>query len=334
MNLNNMSDNQIAPVALFVFKRLDHVKKTLESLARNELALDTDLIIFSDGPASKKDVDDVARVRNFLSQVYGFKSVKTVFRESNLGLSKSIKSGLGEMFLHYESIIVLEDDMITSTYFLKFMNEALQKYKNDNRVASISGYVYPTEGKLPENFFIRGADCWGWATWSRGWMLYSDDGEFLLEKIIKGRLERIFDFNRSYPYTEMLMDQIEGRNDSWAIRWYAATFLQGKLTLYPGRSLVHNIGNDESGTHSRKNNAYDTCVALTPIRIDEIDVVESEVARKIFEKYFRHIFNWKILIIWHIFSSSNIRYFKKIVDKKCGESWKKKIKKFIYSDSV
>ena len=121
-------------------------------------------------------------------------------------------------------VIVLEDDLECSP-FLQFMNRALDVYADDHRVISISGYIYPIKGDFTGDVFLRGADCWGWATWKRGWDLFRSDGNALLSELQSRQLSAAFDFDGSYPYTEMLTDQVNGKNDSWAIRWYASAFL-------------------------------------------------------------------------------------------------------------
>ena len=128
-----------------------------------------------------------------------------------------------------DKVIVLEDDLVTSPHFLQYMNDGLGIYERDDRVISIHGYSYPVHGKLPETFFLRGADCLGWATWKRGWDLFEDDGQRLLNELERRNLTRSFDFDGSYPYTQMLRDQIAGSNSSWAVRWYASAFLRDKL---------------------------------------------------------------------------------------------------------
>src|SRR5262249_35869456 len=156
-------------------------------------------------------------------------------RERNFGLAQSIVQGVSGTVAQHGRIIVLEDDMVTSPHFLTYMNQALDKYADEARVVSIHGYVYPVEQPLPETFFLPGADCWGWATWKRGWSCFNPDGQFLLNELKRQKLIRDFDFNGAFPYSEMLQAQIKGANDSWAVRWYASALLAGKLTLYPGR---------------------------------------------------------------------------------------------------
>lgn len=177
--------------------------------------------------------------------------------------------------------------MVTSPHFLRYMNEGLERFSEDQRVISVHGYVYPVQRPLPEAFFLRGADCWGWGTWRRGWNLFNPDGQALLDELTGRGLLDAFNFRGAYPYAEMLRSQIAGRNDSWAIRWYASAFLAAKLTLYPGRSLVHNIGNDSSGTHAMGTTTLDTDLSGTAIDLRDIPVEASQEAQAAFEAFFR-----------------------------------------------
>ena len=273
------------PIALFTYKRLDHTKRTIASLLNNYLASQSDLIIFSDAPKNETDIEAVKEVRDFLEKIDGFHSVLIIHRENNLGLANSIIGGVTEILQQYDCVIVLEDDMVISPYFLTYMNESLEMYSNDDRVISIHGYIYPVKSKLPETFFLRGADCWGWATWQRGWECFNPNGQYLLDELQKLDMTNEFDFNGTYGYTQMLKDQIAGKNDSWAIRWYASAFLEDKLTLYPRHSLVHNIGNDSTGTHCDTTSKLDVTLSFTPIKVNRIEVKESKLARFQFENF-------------------------------------------------
>ncbi len=238
-----------APVIVFAYNRPQHLERTLQALKSNELSDQIEVTVFSDGPKNDEAKHKVAEVRALVRGFQGFKALHLVERESNLGLAKNVIGGVTESLANSGSVIVLEDDMITSPVFLRYMNEGLNRYESDERVISIHGYVQPLRTKLEKAFFLKGADCWGWATWRRGWALFEANGEMLLEQITKRALRSEFNFENTYDYIGMLEDQIAGRNNSWAIRWYASAFLKGKLTLYPPRSLVQNIGMDGSGTH-------------------------------------------------------------------------------------
>mgnify|MGYP000904813348 CR=1 FL=1 len=276
----------IAPIALFAYARPEHTRRTLEALAANALADQSDLIVYADAARGERNAEAVCAVRELIRSASGFRSVTLVKRDMNFGLARNIIEGVSEVLHQHDRVIVLEDDMVTSPFFLTYMNDALKRYANDDRIISIHGYVYPVAAALPEAFFLPGADCWGWATWRRGWACFNPDGVQLLRELKQRKLERTFDYEGSYPYTKMLEAQIAGTNDSWAIRWYASAFLLGKLTLYPGRSLVHNIGNDATGTHCDQSSEMDTLLSDRPIRLDGVAVESSTLARGEFARFF------------------------------------------------
>ncbi len=275
------------PIVLFVYARLDHARKTVDSLLCNHGVENYDLIVYSDAARTEDKVDDVARVREFLTTITGFRSVSINYRSKNYGLAKSIIDGVTEVLTHYEQVIVIEDDLVTSPYFLKYMHDALERYVDDDRVISVHGYVYPVKQKLPDAFFLRGADCWGWATWRRGWALFNPDGFQLLTELKRLKLINNFNFDGAYPYSEMLESQIKGANDSWAIRWYASAFLADKLTLYPGISLVKNIGHDDSGTHCGVDTVWDVKLANRSINLNDLKVEHSMIAYEAFSENFK-----------------------------------------------
>ena len=280
---------KLAPITLFVYNRPEHTKLTVEALQRNGLAQESDLFVFSDGCKDIKDQDNVQKVRDYIRAIDGFKSVTLIERSKNQGLANSIIAGVSEIVQKFGKIIVLEDDLITSPYFLQYMNDALNLYENEDKVICIHGYVYPVKMAMPETFFLKGAECWGWATWKRGWDLFEKDGMKLLKGLEKRKLTREFDFNGTVSFTKMLRDQIKGKNNSWAIRWYASAFLKDKLTLYPGRSLVHNIGYDGSGTHCDVNYSFDVALEHATIDVEKIEASENKPDRRAFENFFQSI---------------------------------------------
>jgi len=284
----------IVPIILFVYNRPWHTQQTVEALKKNELACESDFFIFSDGPKVEND-ENVRKVREYIKTIDGFKSVTIIEREKNLGLANSVIAGVTEIVNRFGKVIVLEDDLVTSKYFLKFMNDALDFYEHEEKVISIHGYIYPVKSKLPETFFLKGADCWGWATWKRGWKIFNSNGNELLKRIKEQDIHNEFDFNGAYPFTDMLEAQVKGKVDSWAIRWHASAFLKGKLTLYPGRSLVSNIGMDNSGTHCGENKEFDNNTIDREVKIKKIDVVENEEAKKVIAQFFKSRENDSVL---------------------------------------
>lgn len=278
-----------SPIVLFVYNRPWHTRQTVEALQKNELATDSDLFIYADASKIVEHSDSVQKVREYIRTIDGFKSVTIIARNENFGLARSIISGVTEIVNRFRKVIVLEDDMVTSPYFLRYMNDALELYEHEKRVISVHGYVYPVKAKFPETFFLKGADCWGWGTWKRGWDLFEADGTKLLEELKLLKLEQRFDFNGTHDYTKMLKGQIAGKNDSWAVRWYASALINNRLTLYPGQSLLHNIGTDSSGIHCGQTDDYRTGVALKPVHVERLSAEEDSNALTIFENYFNTI---------------------------------------------
>jgi hypothetical protein len=277
----------LSPIALFTYNRPIHTRKTIEALQQNRLSDQSDLFIFSDGPKETVSGVQVQEVRNYLKTINHFKSVTIIERKSNIGLSANILEGVQQIISEFGKIIVLEDDLVTSPFFLDFMNEGLRLYENDDNVISIHGYVYPVEEKLPNTFFLRGADCWGWATWKRAWHLFQPDGSLLLKRLTESRQTEKFDFEGTYPYTRMLMDQIAGKTNSWAVRWYASAFLENRYTLYPGKSLVSNIGGDGSGTNNGIELLLPAPLNPDPVEIFRIEVCQNEEAYRAFAAFHR-----------------------------------------------
>jgi len=281
----------LAPIVLFVYNRPWHTQQTLEALANNDLAKDSKLYVFADGCKQGDSEDALQKIketREVVKSKNWCKEVILIESETNLGLANSIINGVTKIINKYGKIIVLEDDLVTSKYFLKFMNDSLNFYERQEEVISISAYIYPIIN-LPEQFFIKGADCWGWATWKRGWDLFEPSGEKLLKKLEDKNLKHQFDINGTYPYTIMLREQIDGKNNSWAIRWYASAFLKNKLCLYPGKSFVNNIGIDGSGTHSGTSNKFDNIIEDVAITVKDIKIEENTIALNEISYYFKSL---------------------------------------------
>ena len=280
------SSSSPAPIALFAYRRPDHLARTIEALRANPEASTTILYVFSDAARDDAAQADVAAVRALIAATEGFAQVQPVYRESNFGLARNITSGVSHVLSRHERVIVVEDDIVVSKHFLRYMNEGLELYQDQPRVGSLSGYAYPTAADLAETYFIRGADCWGWATWRDRWRHFEPDGRTLLTELDARDLSHAFDLDGAMGYRGMLIDQIEGRNDSWAVRWHASCFLKDMLILYPGRSLVRNIGNDGSGTHfTQATDVFDSDVSERPIRLGGIAIEENSEAREAIRRF-------------------------------------------------
>ena len=212
-------------------------------------------------------------------------------------MANSLIEGITEIVNRYGRVIVVEDDLILSPYFLQFMNEALEKYKNDDRVASISAFLNPIDCKAPETFFLRYFACWGWATWKRGWDLFNPDTKELLKQM-RWRKNH-FNIGGSGAFYEMLYCQKIGLVDSWAVRFYASQFLAGKLQLFSGCSMAIQTGLDGSGTHSGDELSpyHNMKLASSPIHFGDIPIEENRKMYKAYAQFYkkvRKISSWKL----------------------------------------
>ena len=265
----------LGPIALFVYNRPWHTRQTVEALQKNEFSAQSDLFIFSDAARKPEAVAAVCEVREYIKTIGGFKSVNIVERDRNLGLANSIIDGVSETCSKYGKVIVVEDDLIVSPHFLSYMNNALDLYAEEPRVMQISGHMFPIrfDGAY-DAVFLPFVTSWGWATWGRAWACF-DHSVKQFEVLNKDvQLRRRFNLDDAYPYFDMLVDQLNGRIDSWAIKWYVSVFFNDGLTLYPRLSLVINIGFDGSGTHGKRLIRHDesqlaAVISFPPPSIDQ-----------------------------------------------------------------
>ena len=277
----------LAPILLFVYNRPLHVRRSIESLLANELAKESELYIFSDAAKDEATQPNVNEVRQFIHSIKGFKEIHYVERTDNWGLARNIIDGVTRLVNEYGRVIVLEDDLIVAPYFLQFMNDALETYKDEENVCHIQACDFTKDPILPDTFLIKWTGSWGWATWKRAWKLFNPNGQELLDELIKRKLTYRFDFNGKYGYTRMLRNQIKGKNNSWAIRWNASLFLADKLSLNVGKSLIQNEGFDGSGTNCGSGNLYASDLWMKPLPVVKIQpIVENEEARQAFSNYY------------------------------------------------
>ena len=240
-----------APIGLFVYNRPWHTQQTVEALLKNQIASDSDLYVFSDEVKRSVDEQNVLAVRKYIRNIMGFRNITIIERTVNLGLANSIINGVTEIIRKHGRIIILEDDIVPNSGFLKYMNDALNLYNGEPRVGCIHAWNYNLDLKdhKESTFFLKGADCWGWGTWERAWKEFNPNGKELLNTIQKKDLG--FEFNRrnTHDFVKMLKDQIAGKNDSWAIRWHASLVIKNMYCLHPTQPIVKNIGFDDSGVH-------------------------------------------------------------------------------------
>jgi hypothetical protein len=240
----------LAPVLLFAYTRLDLLKLSIDALRRNDLSGETDLYIFSDGPKKEEDEGSITELRKYIRTVHGFKNLHIVEANKNKGLANSIIEGVSLVINKTQKAIVLEDDLLTSTNFLSFMNQALDHYQTDENMFSISGYSFRIN-HIPSNdvYFTKRGSSWGWGTWADRWNVIdwkvSDFEKWKNDK----RSQQNFNKMGS-DLSAMLKKQMAGKMNSWAIRWVYHQYLTDTYTAYPTVSKVRNLGFGEGATHT------------------------------------------------------------------------------------
>ena len=282
-----MITKELSPIILFTYNRPWHTQQVLTALQKNELSQQSELFIYSDRGKNFEDEKKVEETRKILDSTSGFKKVTVIKRPVNFGLAANVIDGVSTIVEKYGKVIVLEDDLITASSFLTFMNKALNMYEDVDEVAHIHSFCYAGMN-LPDTFFIKWVGSTGWATWRDSWKLFRPNGEKLLAEIKEKKLSRTFDFNGKYPYTKMLKRQIEGKNNSWAIRWNASLFLANKLSLNTGKTLIYNIGFDGSGQHSGSQDYYNMDLYNKELELVKPEIIQESVeARRQFEEFYR-----------------------------------------------
>jgi len=278
----------LAPIALFVYNRPEHTRRTLNYLQKNLLADESRLFIFSDGAKTEADQPKVEQVRQLIKEVSGFKSVKVFNSKQNLGLADSIINGVTKLVNEYGKVIVFEDDLLSSTHTLQYFNEALTRYADEEKVMHIGAYMFDIDSKtLPETFFYRIATSWGWATWSRAWKDFEPDIDKLIGRFDKQKINK-FSIDGTMNFWKQMQDFKAGKNNSWAIRWYASIFLKGGLTLNPSHSLVHNIGHDGTGVHSNVENTYQVKITKKQVKKFPTEIKEDEQAHQAIKHFLKN----------------------------------------------
>jgi len=270
-NLNSRNKSMNAPIVLFVYNRLKHTKQAVEALQKNELANNSELFIYSDAAKNKNAQSEVNKVRGYIKKITGFKTVNIFERKKNFGLANSIIDGVTNIINEYGKVIVLEDDLVTSTYFLRYMNDALTTYSDNKKIWEVGGYVYPLSYKIKKDFFFAPyTTSWGWATWSDRWKYFDRNPQKLLSSFNMKKIKQ-FNLDNSTNLWDQVIKNANGRMFTWAVFWYATVFLNNGLTIYPKRSMVENIGHDGSGMNSGKSNFFDVKLLQKPVKVSLLD---------------------------------------------------------------
>jgi hypothetical protein len=244
---------ELAPVIIFCYQRFHSIKLLIKSLQKNPESKKTFLYIFSDGFNRKNKSNErknVLKVRKYISTLKGFKKIKIIRRNKNIGLSNNIIAGVDYIFKKYDCAIFLEDDLVVSNNFLRFMNFSLNFYFFKKKVWHISGWNYniKTKNEKYDAFLWRTMNCWGWATWKDRWKFFNKDPKLILKTWNKSDIKK-FNLDDYFDFFSQILRNYKNQINTWAIFWYAAIFNQKGLCLNPRISLVKNNGFDRFSTH-------------------------------------------------------------------------------------
>jgi len=285
----------LAPIAVFLYKRPAHAAAVLKSLQNCRLSEKSFLRIYCDGPKSVADQPAVDEVRRIARSEKWCGQVEIVERSENWGLSKSIRTGVGELCDRFGKVVVVEDDLDLHPSFLEYMNRGLTAYADEPRVMQISGYAFPFAAENEEDaYFLPMGSCWGWGTWDRAWKLL-DSSDRLYRKLKSDSiLRKKFDWDGAYAYFDMLEKQLAGNLDSWGIFWHQTVFEHDGLVLMPNETLVCNRGADGSGTHVALDGHQDR-MGQMEVRKFPNKIAESSVMRERMRKYLGGRRRWPFL---------------------------------------
>jgi hypothetical protein len=277
-----------APVVFFAYNRPRHTSEALRSLASNDLASKTDLIAYLDGPKTEKDRLLVAEVKAVIEKTREFKSVTLIQRGKNIGLARNIIDGIGSVIQKHGRVIVVEDDLLVSPAFLRYMNDALVYYEEKTTVWHIAGFTEDIgRSNVDESFFWRTMYCWGWATWKDRWQHFEKNPSNLVKRFDSRMIKR-FNLDGANDFWSQVLANEKKILDTWAIFWYATIFQNDGLCLNPYVSYVRNVGFDGSGIHCENDSLRQAAPPLNMMGIfcPPAQLVESAEAVEQLKNYF------------------------------------------------
>ncbi len=224
-----------------------------ESLRKNAEAIDSEITVFCDGPkpnASLEEIQKIEDTRNVARAQTWCKQLTVVAAEQNKGLANSVIAGVTAIVEKHGRIIVIEDDVILSPFFLAFMNDTLEVYEKQEQILSIGSWNYFHKPTLPnDHFFLTMPDTIAWATWARAWKKFEPNSELLIKQLKERGLMKKFNLDGQYDFQRMLQAQADGKISSWAIRWTAVAVLNNTYSLYPSRALSKHTGFGNDATN-------------------------------------------------------------------------------------
>ena len=280
----------MTPIIIFGFNRAESLRRAAEALLANAEAAESDLFVFVDGPRKDKagETEKVNEVRKCAESIRGFKSLTCSFSEQNKGLAPSIISGVTQVINQYGRAIVVEDDLVVSKSFLRYMNEMLDKYESDDRIMQVTGFGCKIKKPADYSWDVylnERSNPWSWGSWKDRWDTV--DWEVRDFPELKGSLKKQLAFcKRGSDLYSMLRDYMDGKNSSWWIRFNYSMFKQQRYAVCPIRSLVRNEGFTKEATNCNGYNRYEVDFEeshkgdfLSPERLKPLELIMREAVR-------------------------------------------------------
>lgn len=242
-----------AAIIIFCFNRPDSLSRLLTSISGCAEASATPIYVFIDGPRHDNEAVCVNATRA-VAQRFDHPNTKIIQRKTNLGLKQSLTTGISEVMEHYDSAIILEDDLILGPHALTYFLRGLDIYQQHPQVVSICGYAIGagTPGS-DDACFMPMTHPWGWATWKDRWQAHTAN---TLPNVPAGSPSyrtamNVFGLR---DYRGMLKIAQKQMVSSWWIYWQLNAVQRHGLSLFPSQSHVRNNGISETGTHSSRLN--------------------------------------------------------------------------------
>ena len=239
-------------IAVFCYKRAAKLKVSVEALLKNPECADMEIIFFSDGAKSEKDLPGVAATRAYIDSLTGFRKIHKHFREKNLSTGPNFQQGITFLCEHYDQFIVIEDDLVVTPNYIRFMLDSLAFYKNEKSVFTISGFAFELNKASYEYDTIihKRFSCYGWASWSdrvRN-VIWDKDKLTAIMKTspdFKSRLDK-----EGMDLYRILKKQLNGSISTWDIQMQVHVAENQLRVVYPVISKTANIGFDNESTNT------------------------------------------------------------------------------------
>lgn len=241
------------PILLNTFNRPEETKKVLEVLKGNNVPV---LYIHNDGPREGRedDVENVKAVRNIIDELVDWKcEVHKMYQENNLGCGVGPMTAMKWFFSDVAEGIIIEDDCVPHDDFFMYCQELLEKYRNNENVATIGGTCrHPVKNSKFSYHFSAYSEIWGWATWKRVMDEYDFDFSVPDSNFVES-VKRFVHSKQAALYWLKVLHRTQNDKDKksyWDFQLDLKNLYSNKINIVPNCNLVSNIGFNERGTHT------------------------------------------------------------------------------------